>query len=93
MTVRAKFKVVKIEQQESIRDTGRKSEAGHPVYSACELRTIVLNPVYSTDPAHENKAYWDASPSGEIRLGTINEAAWQQFKLGGEYYIDFTPAE
>lgn len=92
MTVRAKFKVTKIEISEGARRTGEKDERGHEVYEQCELRTIVLSPVFSTDSSSENARFWNASPSGEIRLGTINEGAWKYFELRGEYYIDFTKA-
>lgn len=91
-TVRAKFKVQKVEQSLTMKSTG-KDEHGRQTHESCELRTIVLQPVYSSDPSHENAAFWAASPSGEIRLGTINQAAWEAFELGAEYYIDFTKAE
>lgn len=54
-------------------------------------RTVVLRPVYG-DGKTENAQYWRYTPSGEIRLGTVNEAAWSQFKTGQEFYVDFTPA-
>lgn len=54
-----------------------------------EMRTIKLVPVYSEDPNSENKKFWDASPSGEINLGTVNPAAWGYFDLEGEYLITF----
>jgi hypothetical protein len=44
-------------------------------------------------PDAENKKFWDSSPTGELRLGTINPEAWQAFEIDGEYYIDFTPAD
>ncbi|WP_447979054.1 hypothetical protein [Candidatus Nitrospira bockiana] len=96
--VRAKFKVTRIEAgmgMQAKRDPeGRplKNEKGYGVYAPAEIRTIVMSPVYSDDPASENKRFWDASPSGEIRLGTVNPEAWKQFELDKEYYIDFTPA-
>lgn len=90
--VRAKFKVQKVEQQLTMKSTG-KDEQGRQRHEPCELRTIVLQPVYSSDPNHENSKFWEASPSGEIRLGTINPVAWEAFELGAEYYIDFTKAE
>jgi hypothetical protein len=37
--------------------------------------------------------FWDASPSGGLTLGTINPAAWEQFELGKEYYLDFAKVE
>lgn len=93
MSVRAKFKVQRIESTVGSKVVGR-NEQGRDVYETCELRTIVLSPVYANgDPDHENTKFWQASPSGEIKLGTINPAAWEQFVLGGEYYIDFTKAD
>lgn len=92
MSVRAKFKVVRFEAQEHMKHLG-KSETGAHRYERTELRTIVLAPVYSDDPDSENRKFWEASPSGEIKLGTINERAWAEFELGAEYYIDFTRAE
>ena len=51
-----------------------------------------FSPVYSNDPSHENKRFWDATPNGTLEMTVKNEAA-QIFELGREYYIDFTPAE
>lgn len=92
MTVRAKFKVVRFEAQEHMKHVG-KGDDGRDRYERTELRTIVLQPVYSNDPTSENAKFWAASPSGEIKLSTINERAWAEFELGAEYYIDFTRAE
>lgn len=73
--VRAKFTVQSIESS---------------LWGKEEIKSIKLAPVYSNDPASENGKFWKASPSGEIRLGTINPEASSQFELGAEYYIDFT---
>lgn len=90
--VRAKFKVVRIERTMGSRKVGA-DENGRDKWEPCELNTIVLNPVYAnSDPEHENSKFWAASPSGEIRLGTVNAEAVKQFELDQEYYIDFTPA-
>lgn len=58
-----------------------------------ESGLVVLNPVYSTDPNHENKSFWDATPNGKIEMWISNPNAFKQFELGKEYYVDFTPAE
>ena len=79
MSVRAKFKVSRIE-----RSLWREG---------VEVQTIVLSPVYSNDPNSENAKFYQATPSGEIRLGTVNAEAAAAFDLEGEYYVDFTPAE
>lgn len=89
MSVRAKFKVLKIESQSHMT---RKAGGAANEYERVEMRTIVFQPVYSDDLESENRRFWNASPSGEIRLGTINPAAWEAFELDREYYVDFTPA-
>jgi hypothetical protein len=58
-----------------------------------ESGLVVLNPVYSTDPNHENKSFWDATPSGKIELWISNPNAFKQFEAGKEYYVDFTQAQ
>lgn len=89
MSVRAKFQVQRIES--SVWSKHHEADAVGPAgYRNVEMRTVVLGPVMGG--SDENKRFWDASPSGEIRLGTINPDAWKQFELGKEYYIDFTPA-
>jgi hypothetical protein len=95
MPVRAKFIVQKIEC--SHHSKYRQSEDGKPDYKQphnAEMRTVHMGPVYGNgDPNHENTKFWESSPSGGLTLGTINPAAWQQFELGTEYYLDFTRAE
>jgi hypothetical protein len=56
-----------------------------------ELQTIKLTPVVTG--SDENKRFYEATPSGSIELGTVNEEAAKHFELGKAYYIDFTPAE
>ncbi len=78
MSVRAKFKVNRIERS-LFRD-------------GVEVQTIVLSPVYSHDKDSENARFYQATPSGEIRLGTVNAAAAAAFELEGEYYVTFERA-
>jgi len=55
---------------------------------------VKLRAVYSQDPNHENKAFWDATPNGEIVLGINNPVAFKFFHelaLGHEFYVDFIP--
>lgn len=79
MSVRAKFKVYAIEAS-SYGEDGRI------------LKTVKMRPVYA-DKSPENKEFYKWSPCGELSLGVLNEAASEQFHLGKEYYLDFTPAE
>ena len=93
MAVRAKFRVNKIELTSIMSTVGRDAN-GADVYEKRELRTIVMSPVYGNkDPEHENTKFWNATPTGELRLGSVNAEAAKLFELDKEYYIDFTPAE
>lgn len=58
-----------------------------------EQGRVTLRPVYSSDPNHENKSFWDATPGGNIELYITNPAGFRQLELGKEYYVDFSPAE
>jgi hypothetical protein len=40
----------------------------------------------------DNKTWSQYTPSGQITMGVLNEAALAQFKPGEEFYVDFTPA-
>lgn len=76
MNVRAKFIV----------DSIKRSN-----YSPKELCTVEMRPVTpSSDEEEENKKFWEATPSGSLELGCINPEAAEFFKLGEEYYLDFT---
>jgi hypothetical protein len=59
-------------------------------YGDKEMRSFKFNPVYSQDPESENKKFWDASPSGELNLGVVNQQVWPIFEVGEEYYLDIT---
>ncbi len=81
--VRAKFTVNRIERSREW-NTNK------------ELQTIVMSPVtgHGEDgKSEENKEFWAYTPSGEIKLGTVNAEAAAMFELGKSYYVDFTPAE
>ena len=92
-STRAKFKVEEIRRHMSTQKTSRKDERGLDVWEPCEVRTVVLSPVFSDDPNSENHRFWKASPSGKIELGCANLEAAAMFELGKEYYVDFTRAE
>lgn len=46
-----------------------------------------------TDTANpENKAFWEATPSGTIEITISNPSARDFLKVGEAYYVDFTEA-
>ena len=77
MTVRAKFYVQSITTSKAWNGPGM-------------MGTVHLQPVSSG--SEENKKFYEATPGGKIEIGTINEEALKQFKIGDEFYVDFTPA-
>jgi hypothetical protein len=91
MSVRAKFKVDAIKRAMST--VPKPGADGKTEWVPGEVHSIEMSPVYGKgDPAHENTKFWQASPSGSLVLGTVNQSAAEQFELGAEYYIDFTKA-
>lgn len=46
-----------------------------------------------TEGSEENEKFFSFTPSGQISIGTVNEAAAAEFIPGEEYYVDFTKAE
>lgn len=90
MTVRAKFRVDSIA---SSLQTRYEQVEGKSVPVQREVQTLTLNAVYDPNPNSENGKFWAASPGGTITLTCVNAEAVAEFKLGGEMYIDFTPAD
>lgn len=78
MAVRAKFRVQRVSRHD---------------YGWGDQVEVTLGPVVSSDPNSENKAFWEKTPAGEIRLTTVNETAAAQFEPGAEFYVDFTRAD
>ncbi len=88
--VRAKFKLDRYEVSEMLRKKDPKGGWEQSNLEKVEARTLILSPVGGNSP--ENATFWAATPSGSINLGTVNPEAWAEFKLGEEYYVDFTLA-
>lgn len=55
-----------------------------------ELHTIKLSPVIGDTP--ENKSFYGSTPSGNIDLSVVHAAIGNQFDIGQEFFVDFTPA-
>ncbi len=52
--------------------------------------TVNLVPVAGGSP--ENDEFYRWTPGGSVQLGTVNQLAYDQFAIGREFYVDFTPA-
>lgn len=88
----AKFKTDAIEATLTHKEIGKDDE-GKAKYGYVEMKTVKMSPVYSSDKNSENGKFWDASPSGELRLGTVNGSAAADFELGKEKFILFMSPE
>ena len=82
MSVRAKFQVNEISRT---KHWVTKDDGTHD-----DLVTIKMTPV--TGGSEEDDAFWAATPSGRIELGTVNADAVKELVLGESYYVNFTPA-
>lgn len=51
---------------------------------------VHLAPV--TGAEGEDKAFWDATPSGEMKMTITNPSAAEFFQAGDAYYLTFEPA-
>jgi hypothetical protein len=52
---------------------------------------VKLEVVYTG--SKENEQFFKWTPSGQIQMGIVNEAALGQFEVGKQYYVDFSPAD
>lgn len=53
--------------------------------------TLKFSAQYDTS-IPEDKRFQKATPSGTCEMQIDNQAALEQFVLGNDYYVDFTPA-
>lgn len=91
--MRAKFRLDSIKRTISSVSVPDPENPGKYKSERKEMHSLELFPVYGNgDPNHENTKFWQASPSGKIELGVVNLDAVKDLELGGEYYVDFTPA-
>lgn len=79
MSVRAKFKV-------------HNATPFHDATGKPSGFKVAMSPVCDSNPESENAKFYQATPWGEIVLGTVNPAVAEQFTPGAEFYVDFTPA-
>jgi hypothetical protein len=55
-----------------------------------DVGVVHFGAAFSDSP--ENKEFFKNTPIVSIQLGRVNTAAYAQFEVGEEYYLDFTPA-
>ena len=56
------------------------------------VKTVRFEPRYDAS-IPEDQRFAEATPSGELSITVNNPAALEQFKLGQQFYLDFTPVE
>lgn len=55
-------------------------------------KRLVFAPEYDSTIA-EDRCFAKATPTGRFEMQVDNKAALEQFKLGEDYFVDFTPAK
>jgi hypothetical protein len=55
--------------------------------------SVKLEPVTKSEDNDENNQFFKYTPWGSIEIGIVNDAAFAQFEVGKEYYVDFTPLD
>lgn len=83
MTVRAKMRCTGRAENLSVCTTTGMVEAVR----------VTLQPVYGGDDDAANKEWSKWTPSGEVSMTITNPLAYDQFKIGKAYWVDFTPVE
>jgi hypothetical protein len=68
----------------------RTEEVKYQGYKQTNIIFTAVGPYNSKD--YDSKKFWEASPSGQLTLGTVNEKAVAYFTPGKKYYLDFTEA-
>ncbi len=86
MSVRAKFKVIGMDVAD-----GRRYNEETQNKDIVKTATVRMLPVY--EGSTENEEFFNATPAGDIRLDLLNEKTFSKFKVGKDYYIDFTEVE
>ena len=85
MPVRAKFRLTGWTTKMGSR--WNEAKKNYEEALVCDLE---FNAVYSNTP--ENNKFWDATPSGQIKMSIVNPEAVKEFTIGRQYYVDFTEA-
>jgi hypothetical protein len=96
MKVRAKFSVTKVAEfgdyngnrQEILRVNGDKYES-----TGIPIREITLSVVYDNGVDAENASFAEATPNGSMTFTLNNPDCADEFKVGDNYYIDFSRIE
>jgi predicted ATP-grasp superfamily ATP-dependent carboligase len=84
--VRAKFRVVRHEQAEGNVYHPSTEKYGPGVWHAVVLQAVI-------NGSEENKQFYAATPSGEIKMSMVRADTAAQFPIGAEVYVDFTPID
>lgn len=86
--VRCKFRCLEITE----RFIGFDGDGKLTTQPSIRLVPVMYKKTGQYDPGDENKAFWSATPSGELTMTITNPAASKQFEVGKCYYLDFVEA-
>lgn len=58
-----------------------------------QSRQVKLSAVTTSDPNDPNASWSKWTPAANLSMTISNPAAYEQFKVGGEYLVTFQPIE
>lgn len=87
--VRAKFRCLEV----TTRFSYHAPDGAAVTQTSVRLVPTIYNKKGAANADDENKAFWDATPNGELTMVITNPAAKDYFKVGTAYYLDFSEAE
>lgn len=85
-TMRAKLSVNAVE-------TLTNSESHEPVAIELEFNAVAKVDGYPEDGSDENNTFARWTPSATLRMSITNPALFGAFKVGDQFYVDFTRAD
>lgn len=93
--VRCKLVCTRKEVSQHHRDDGTTVQAASLTFSAVHGATVDKDGKFVSyqQSCPENKLFGDWTPSADFHMYVVNDAAHAIFEEGGEYYVDFVPAE
>lgn len=65
----------------------------HSIEEIQGAKIVKLQAVYSNDPNSPNYSWSTATPSASLQMTITNPVAFEQFKVGEEYFLDFRDRE
>jgi len=97
MAVRAKLRCIE-KSERAAYPSQEAAELGFDVQVEIKLQPMFegggsIGEIQNVNAIEENRIFGLATPSAQFAMLIQNRAAADQFEVGSDYYVDFTPAD